>query len=326
LQDSAAQAVHYPYRPFVDAQLPAGMLVQRCGVQDNYFSPGFVTENAMLLSTQANRYAHQLLAARLNAQQIPPFSAENTMSVDDAYNIAHRLLQIRTAQGETAVGRKIGFGRRQFWAQASEADGSDTPYWAHIYDDTVRHTEENRGVQSLQGAVSPRLEPSIVFKLGARPGPDATLEEIAECIEWMAHGIEIADCLFPNWNFQEVDAIAAFGLHGTLIVGEAKILSTATRSNLASVLAQSMVSVSCNESGEFTLRGAGLGSDVMGSPVHALLRLHQLLQTQPQFQPLQAGEIIATGAWTTAFPVKPGQTWTTAFSGISLPGLTLSFV
>lgn len=280
----------------------------------------------MLLSTQANRYAHQLLAARFNAQTLQPFSAENPMSVDDAYEVAHCLLQIRTAQGETAVGRKIGFGRRQFWPQASEADGSDTPYWAPIFDETVRHTEENRGLQSLAGAVSPRLEPHIVFKLSAPPRPQASLEEMAECIEWIAHGIEIVDCLFPDWNFQEADAIAAFGLHGTLIVGEAKVLSAATRTNLANVLAQSTVSVSYNQGEEFSLCGAGLGSDVMGSPVHALLRLHQLLQTQAQFQPLQAGEIIATGAWTTAFPVKPGQTWTTAFSGISLPGLTLSFV
>jgi 2-keto-4-pentenoate hydratase len=280
----------------------------------------------MLLSTQANRLAHQLLAARLNAQQIPLLSAEKPMSMADAYEIAQCLLHIRTAQGETAVGRKIGFGRRHLWPYTLPADAVDTPFWAHIYDGTVRHTEENRGLQSLAGAVSPRLEPNIVFKLGTSPRSAASLEEIADCIEWMAHGVEIVDCLFPDWNFQEVDAIAAFGLHGTLIVGEAKVLSAATRTNLASVLAQSMVSVSCNEGGEFSLCGAGLGSDVLGSPVHALLRLHQLLQTQPHFKPLQAGEIVATGAWTAAFPVKPGQTWTTAFSGVSLPGLTLSFV
>jgi 2-keto-4-pentenoate hydratase len=280
----------------------------------------------MLLSTQANRYAHQLLAARSNAQRIAPLSAENPMNAADAYEIAQCLLHIRTAQGETAVGRKIGFGQRHLWPYSIPTATIDTPFWAPIYDDTVRHTEENRGVQSLSGAVSPRLEPSVVFKLGAPPRPEASLEEIADCIEWMAHGIEIVDCLFPDWNFQQIDAIAAFGLHGTLIVGEAKILSAATRTNLAGVLARSMVSVSCNEGEEFTLCGAGLGSDVLGSPVHALLRLHGLLQSQPQFKPLQAGEIIATGAWTAGFPVKPGQTWTTAFSGITLPGLTLSFV
>lgn len=281
----------------------------------------------MLLSSQANRYAHQLLAARLNGQQIPLLSAENPMNLADAYEIAHCIMQIRTAQGETAVGRKIGFSDRHLWPKSiAEQTVPEAPYWAYIYDDTVRHTEENRGLQSLAGAVSPRLEPNIVFKLAASPCPDASVEDIAECIEWMAHGIEIVDCLFPEWNTQAADAIAAFGLHGTLIVGEAKVLSAASRSNLASVLAQSTVSVSCSEAEEFTLCGAGLGSDVLGSPVHALWKLHQLLQKQAQSKPLQAGEIIATGAWTAAFPVRPGQTWTTAFSGISLPGLTLSFV
>jgi 2-keto-4-pentenoate hydratase len=41
---------------------------------------------------------------------------------------------------------------------------------------------------------------------------------------------------------------------------------------------------------------------------------------------LQAGEIISTGTWTDACPIEPGQTWTTAFSGVTLPGLTVSFV
>lgn len=281
----------------------------------------------MLLSTQAQRYAHQLLLARANGQHIPPLSSESPLSAADAYDIAHTILQIRIAQGENSVGRKIGFAKRTLWAKTEASDtAGDGPHWAHIFDDTVRHTEENRGLQSLQGAISPRIEPSIVFKLAAAPAPDADIDSIADCIEWMAHGIEIVDCPFPDWKFSAADAIAAFGLHGTLIVGEAKVLSSATRGNLASVLAQSTVSVSCSEADSFSLCGAGLGSDVLGSPVHALLHLHRQLQTQQQFSPLAAGEIIATGAWTVGFPVKAGQTWTTAFSGISLPGLTLSFV
>ena len=38
------------------------------------------------------------------------------------------------------------------------------------------------------------------------------------------------------------------------------------------------------------------------------------------------GEIITTGTWTEAYPVEAGQTWTSAFSGITLPGLNISFV
>lgn len=70
---------------------------------------------------------------------------------------------------------------------------------------------------------------------------------------------------------------------------------------------------------------AGFGSDVLDSPVHALLHLHRMLREQPNAPPLTAGEIIATGALTDAYPVAAAQTWSTAFSGIGLPGLTVSF-
>ena len=74
------------------------------------------------------------------------------------------------------------------------------------------------------------------------------------------------------------------------------------------------------------LRAAGFCNDEMDSPLHALWHLHQLLQKQTRFRQLQAGEIISTGTWTDACPIEPGQTWTTAFSGVTLPGLTVSFV
>jgi 2-keto-4-pentenoate hydratase len=54
--------------------------------------------------------------------------------------------------------------------------------------------------------------------------------------------------------------------------------------------------------------------------------LHALLQSQPQFPPLAAGEIISTGSWTDAYPIEAGQTWISAFSGVTLPGLNISFV
>jgi 2-keto-4-pentenoate hydratase len=280
----------------------------------------------MLLSAQANRYAHQLLAARSNSQQIPPLSNDAALSLADGYDIAKTILDARIAEGETPVGRKIGFTNRTIWPKYGVEHPIDKPIWGPIFDTTVRYSKDNHGVQSLVGAVQPRIEPEIVFKLGMTPPPDASIETVAECIEWIAHGFEIVVCPFPGWKFNAVDAIAAFGLHGALIVGEPKVLSGATRRNLAAVLANASVSLSVNEGDSFTLRAAGFGSDVLDSPVHALWHLHQLLQSQPQFAPLAAGEIISTGTLTDAYPIEAGQTWTTAFSGVALPGLTISFV
>jgi len=274
------------------------------------------------MSTQATRYARPLLNPPARTQLFPPLSAHAPLSVADGYDIVKCMIDIRIVQGETMVGRKIGFTNRKIWPKYGVNQPIHTPIWTPIFDETIRFTEDNRGIQSLEGALQPRIGPELVFKLGKAPTPDATMDELAECIEWMAHAFEIVICPFPEWKFEMVDSIAAFGLHGSLIIGEPKMLSAASRRNLAEVLAHASLSLACGDE----LRSAGFGSDVLGSPLHALWHLHQLLKIQPQFSPLSAGEIITTGTWTDVCPIKPGETWTSAFSGISLPGLTISFV
>lgn len=276
----------------------------------------------MLMSTQANRFAHLLLDARAQATLVPPPSAQAPLTVADGYDIVKRIMDIRTAQGETLTGRKIGFTNRRIWSRYGEQEPICTPIWTPIFDETVRFAEDNRGVQSLLGALQPRLGPELVFSLNRAPAPDATLEEMADCIEWMAHAFEIVTCPFPGWKFELADSVAAFGLHGALIVGEPRVLSAASRRNLGEVLAHASLSLSCGDE----LRSAGFGSDVLGSPLHALWHLHQLLREMPQFPQLAAGEVITTGTWTDVCPIKPGETWTSAFSGLTLPGLTISFV
>lgn len=278
------------------------------------------------MSTKANRYAHQLIDARASARLLPPFSNGEALLPVDGYDISKRILDASISRGEIPKGRKLGFTNRTLWPKYGVNQPIESLMWAHIFDSTVRFAEDNRGIQSLEGAVQPRIEPEIVFKLGTTPSPDASLSELADCIEWMAHAFEIVVCPFPDWKFEAADAIAAFGLHGTLIIGEPHVLSTATRRNLGDILANASVSLSCCTEDSVTLCGAGFGSDVLDSPLHAVWHLHQLLKTQPQFSPLSAGEVITTGTWTDAYPVQRGQTWVTAFSGVALPGLTLSFI
>lgn len=280
----------------------------------------------MLMSTQANRYALQLLEARAKGKQVSPLSAQGTLSVADAYEIAKTIADIRIAQGEDWVGRKIGFANRKFHSRHAAAGTQGMPSWSPLFASTVRYVEGNQGIQSLAGALQPRLQPEIVFKLGKAPAPHASIDELADCIEWMAHGLEIVTCPYPEWHFQVADAIAAFGLHGALLIGEPKSLSQASRHHLVQLLADSSVSLSRSDEDGYTLCAAGFGSDVLHSPIFALKRLQCLLASQPQSPPLAAGEIVSTGAWAEAYPVMRGQTWITAFSGVSLPGLSIVFV
>jgi 2-oxo-3-hexenedioate decarboxylase len=42
---------------------------------------------------------------------------------------------------------------------------------------------------------------------------------LLESIDWVAHGFEVVQSVFAGWQFSAPDAVAAFGLHGALLIG-----------------------------------------------------------------------------------------------------------
>ena len=279
----------------------------------------------MLMSTKSNRYAHQLLKARAAGTSLQPLTTTGKITVEDAYEIAKCTHDSRIAQGEVPIGRKIGFSNRKMWPLYGASAPLTEPIWAPLFESSVEFAMDNVALHCLKKAQQPRIEPEIVFKLSRTPEADITLDGMADCLEWMAHGFEVVVSPYPDWKFEPADAVAAFGLHRALIVGEPRLLSSQTRRNLAQVLGCATVSLSCADTSGTSLRAAGFGSDVLDSPLHALWNLHQQLQKQTTFTQLQAGELITTGSWTDALPVKRGEIWSSAFSQISLAGLNLSF-
>ena len=275
----------------------------------------------MLSLTQADSYADQFLTARTQPCLFDPFPASAGVDINDAYLIARQIQSRRIAQGEELIGRKIGFANLSVGKKYGKNAPIDSLIWAPLFASTVRYLDEPFGIQSLAGALQPRLAPELIFKMARSPSPDADIDEISDCLEWMAHGMEIVVCPFPNWEFEKPDAIAAFALHSTLLIGEPHQISSATRQHLGEILGNTSVSLSCDS----TLLSAGFGSDILKSPLHALWHLQQLLKDQPESNTLQAGEIISTGTWTDLPPIKAGETWSTAFSGATLAGLSISF-
>ncbi len=276
----------------------------------------------MLMSNQINRYAHQLLAARASASLMAPLSTSEKLTQENAYDIARRIYDVRIAEGEKPVGRKIGFVNRVVWPKQADVPQIHTPIWTPLFETTVMHAEDNMATVELKGLLQPRLEAEIVFCLKDAPSAEATMHDLADCIEWMAHGVEITACPYPDWWFETPDAIAAFGLHGALIIGEPRTLSSASRNHLGTMMRGVSVSVACDGA----LLTAGFGSDILNSPLHALWHLYQMLQNQSRFPQLGAGEIITTGSWTDGRSVRSGQYWQTAYAGLALSGLNLSFV
>jgi 2-keto-4-pentenoate hydratase len=270
------------------------------------------------MAKDISEIADRLMDAFDAAATLPPItSGAPDFSVADGYAVLANIEQKRRADGWRAVGRKIGFTNRTIWPRY----GVYQPMWAHVWNRTVQFAESGKASLDLRPFVQPRIEPEVVFRLNAPvPVTDDPMVVLA-CAEWIAPGFEIVQSHFPDWKFKAPDCTAACGLHGALVVGKPVPITNANRAALASVLPALPVTLS--RGGDVIDRG--VGANVLGSPVLALVHLSRLLASQPQFRPLAAGEIITTGTITDAWPVAAGETWSSAYGALGLEGLTLSF-
>lgn len=263
-----------------------------------------------------DKIADEALAALANRRQIEPFSARDAnFDLSTAYRVGDIVRARRMQRGEKLVGRKIGFTNRTIWAQYAV----DRPIWGDVYDTTLHDVAALRSPFPLGPYSEPQIEPEIALCLARAPAPDMDDEATLGCIAWVAHGFEIVHSIFPGWRFKAADTVAAFGLHGALLLGPK--VPVASLRDAARALKTFTLSLSRDGAPVETAPG----SNVLDSPLSALRHLAAVLAADPLSPPLAAGEIVTTGTVTRAYPIAPGQTWSTELSGISLPGLRVTF-
>jgi len=264
----------------------------------------------------ATNLAAELIDLHDRPRLVAPFNARYPgLTADSGYAAARRLHAHRLSLGWKPAGRKIGFTNRTIWPRY----GVYEPMWGTVYDRTLLHSKDNRATVPLAGLVQPRIEPEICFRLKSRPQVTRDPQALLDCIEWIAHSVEIVQCHHPEWKVTIADSTADNGLHGRLIVGSR--LPVGKFPDLAKKLPDLKVELRKGT----TLVDEGIGSNVLDSPLLALAFLVQVLSVQKDSPSLEPGEIITTGTLTDAHPVKAGETWRTAFSGIELPGLEILF-
>ena len=161
--------------------------------------------------TRLQAIAGEAFALLDTGHQIPPFSARfSTLDLDDAYRVTAAIKQMRETRGEMPVGRKIGFTNPMIWAEYNVYE----PIWGYVYNRTVHNLAEIGDTFSLAGLAEPRIEPEIVFKLALTPAPGMDDTALLACIDWVGHGFEIVQSIFPGWKFSAPDTVVASGLHG----------------------------------------------------------------------------------------------------------------
>jgi len=273
----------------------------------------------MMNTMRVERIARELLDTLDRAGSIQSIAERYPgFGWDEAYRVGAALLERRRARGERAIGRKIGFTNRNIWAEY----GATAPIWGTVYDRTVVYAVDGRAEVSLRGAVRPRLEPEIAFKLArSLPPGHSDAATILQHVEWVAASFELVDCHFPDWKFQAAEAVADFSLHWRLVLGTPLAVSGTDLQALGTQLHDCELSLRQNES----MVARGTGANALGHPATALAHLADVLARQPEAGPLEAGEVITTGTLTPAMPVRAGETWRSTYEGISLAGLTVVF-
>ncbi|MDQ3559636.1 MAG: hydratase [Pseudomonadota bacterium] len=269
---------------------------------------------------EAEDFAARILAAAEHTSSIPPLTDEVDLDLDDAYRIASAVARRRIGRGERPVGWKIGFTNRTIWDEY----GVHAPIWGPIYDTTVIRGPGDAAPAScpLAGLLEPRIEPEIVFRMARAPHPDMDERELLDCVDAVGHGFELVQSLFSGWRFRAADTIAAFALHGCYRYGPLlPVDGPRTRAEWFTRLADFEVVLFRNE----IEADRGRGENVLDGPLSALRHFVGGLAERPMGRGVEPGDLVTTGTVTRAFPVQPGERWSTRINGLPLPGMLIAF-
>ena len=260
--------------------------------------------------------AGRLLEVYESGGSLRPITEDDpSFDLTAAYDVLAHIESVRRADGWRPVGRKIGFTNRVLW----EPYGVDAPMWARVWDRTLIDAPDGHAEVPLRFPEL-RAEPEVVFGLGSDLGATDDPADVLAATAWIAPGFELVWSPYPGWRFALPDCTACFGLHGALVVGPRLTLTDELRDRLHTGLPA--VEVTLARGGEVVDRGVGV--NVLGGPAHALAHLTRVLESQPAFDGLAAGEIVTTGTITDAHAVRPGDVWTSDYASSGLHGVTLT--
>ena len=267
--------------------------------------------NAFLLREIA---AEAAAAFNSGSHRVPPFTARHpNLTMDDAYRVTALVHEIRLAQGYTPVGRKIGFTNRRLWDEY----GVRAPIWGYVYDRTLHDLATPLPLAPYS---APKIEPEIMFGLAKAPSPGMDDAALLKCVDWVAHGYEMVQSIYPDWTFTAPDTVIADAMHAALLIGS-RYKTGKNAGEWLRTLTSFEIELFC---GGKPMDG-GHALNVLEGPLSTIRYLMDLLARDPDNPPLAAGEIVSTGTLTRALPVKPGETWMTKLKGIALEGVSLRF-
>jgi len=222
-----------------------------------------------------------------------------TTDIEKAYAVQAINTALRIAQGARPVGSKIGLTSTAVQKQL----GVDQPDFGILWHD---REVNNGGEISMKELMQPRAEAEIAFVLGKNLTSERlTTIDIISAIDYALASIEIVGSRIKNWDIKITDTIADNASASHWVVGHQPLkLENIDLLNCKMVMENNGIVVS-----------EGIGKNCMGSPVNAMLWLAQ--QMVKMGRPMQAGDVILTGALGPMVSAKAGDNFRVLIEGAS---------
>lgn len=200
------------------------------------------------------------------------------------------------ARGERVIGVKLGLTSRA----KQQRMGIDAPLTGWLTDGMVLPPGAPVPVNEL---IHPRVEPEIVFTLGARlKGPGVTPATAMAAVSKVSAGLEVIDSRYRDFRFTLPDVVADNASSARFTIGDVVCEPEALDLGLEACVLRA--------GGEIV--DTATGAAVQGHPANALALAANALAERGQA--LEEGWLILTGGLTDAIPHRPGQEITAEFT------------
>lgn len=240
------------------------------------------------------RQNHVLVAERLRQAYAGPAVAPlrdvlQPTDADGAYAVQAINTRHWTAAGRQVVGRKVGLTAKAVQAQL----GVDQPDFGVLFADMLI---PDGGTLASSEVLQPKAEAEVAIVLSSDLDlKEATSADIAAATAYAVAAIEIVDSRIADWQITFADTVADNGSSAFFVLGrEQRSLQDLDLYTCGMVLEV-----------DGSIASVGAGAACLGHPLNAAAWLARTLSKAGE--PLQAGDVVLTGALGPMVAITPGQ-------------------
>jgi 2-oxopent-4-enoate/cis-2-oxohex-4-enoate hydratase len=261
----------------------------------------------VITQTDITRLGDELYDALVTRTTVAPLRDRVPgLTVDAGYAIQSRLVERRTAAGETVVGKKIGLTS----AVVQQMMGVFEPDFGQLLSGMVY---SNGCTIALDTLIQPKAEGEVAFKLKKDlDGPGITAVDVLRATEYVVPCFEIVDSRITDWDIKICDTVADNASCGVYVLGDKPMDPYDV--DLA------LIGMIIGMNGEQVATGAGAA--VQGSPVNSVAWLANILGARGI--PFRAGEVILSGSLSSMIPVTGPSSLTCTFGDLGSCSVTFS--